>query len=329
MVRLYVYKGKHATTYFTILKDGSYHNLGHDKHKAKQQLLDLTGPTAFPGTIEALIEGRLTRLKDLLDQGMRAPRSWIDDQIYAKNLQGIFGHLLAVDLTTADCYRYLTSGRGRKAPIRANKEIRWLSGAYRWGMNAGLIATNPVSSTQFNAEVPRDRHITDEELRSFCEYCAGDGTQAGPRVAIAFDLAYLTAKAEAQILRLHRSQVTAEGVYFKKRKGGANTLVEWTPALQHAINAAKALSPGMFLVSTTLGTPYTLGGFKALWQRRMVAWSTATGLPRFTFHDLRAKAITTMKSEGRVASEVSGHREEKTVARVYDRRRVRKGPAVE
>ena len=56
-------------------------------------------------------------------------------------------------------------------------------------------------------------------------------------------------------------------------------------------------------------------------------WKYA-GNERFWFHDLRAKAITDMKEQGRDAKEVSGHKTDAMVNRVYDRRRVRRGPAV-
>ena len=52
--------------------------------------------------------------------------------------------------------------------------------------------------------------------------------------------------------------------------------------------------------------PYTDRGFKAMWNRLQVQWKDA-GNERFWFHDLRAKAITDMKEQGRDAKEVSGH----------------------
>jgi hypothetical protein len=43
-----------------------------------------------------------------------------------------------------------------------------------------------------------------------------------------------------------------------------------------------------------------------MWNRLQVQWKDA-GNERFWFHDLRAKAITDMKEQGRDAKEVSGH----------------------
>jgi integrase len=76
------------------------------------------------------------------------------------------------------------------------------------------------------------------------------------------------------------------------------------------------------------GARYTEQGFKANWNKLQIAWEKAGG-ERFHFHDLRAAGISRLKQQGRLASELSGHRAEKTADTVYDRRRVRRAPAVE
>ena len=43
--------------------------------------------------------------------------------------------------------------------------------------------------------------------------------------------------------------------------------------------------------------------------------------------ELRAKAVTDMTEAGRKASDLTGHRTEAVVSKVYDRRRIRKAPA--
>ena len=141
--------------------------------------------------------------------------------------------------------------------------------------------------------------------------------------------AYLTGKALGQVLRISRTQITDEGIEFGKRKRGANTLVTWTPALRAAVDECLALPAkitSMYLIFNADGQPYTPSGFKAMWQRMMGAWAEA-GNERFTFHDLRAKAVTDTTEAGRKASDLTGHRTESVVAQVYDRRRVRKAPA--
>jgi hypothetical protein len=50
-------------------------------------------------------------------------------------------------------------------------------------------------------------------------------------------------------------------------------------------------------------TATSTAGFKAMWNRLQVPWKNA-GNERFWFHDLRAKAVTDLKEQGRDAKEV-------------------------
>jgi integrase len=158
---------------------------------------------------------------------------------------------------------------------------------------------------------------------------------------MAFYLAYLTGKGQAQILKLTRFQLLEEGVNFGKRKGGAATLVLWTPKLRVAVKESQAIPSTItanFVVHTQTGGSYTSDGFKKGWQTLMGKWveggkwADGTDRPageRFTFHDSRAKAATTVIESGKKASELTGHKLESTVAKVYDRRAVRKALAAE
>ena len=114
------------------------------------------------------------------------------------------------------------------------------------------------------------------------------------------------------------------------RKRGAATLVRWTRRLRRYVDAAIAMpstSESMYVIHGQSGSPYTSQGFKTFVQRLMAKW-VEQGRERFRFHDLRAKAVTDLVGRGRKASELTGHRNEATPARVYDRRRVRKADAV-
>ena len=104
----------------------------------------------------------------------------------------------------------------------------------------------------------------------------------------------------------------------------------WTPELRRIVNECLALPrkiAGIYVFCNRVGQPYTALGFMALWNRLQIAWEQA-GNERFHFHDLRAKAVTDMIDEGRKASELTGHRDEQTPAKIYDRRSTRKSPAV-
>ncbi|MBM3114979.1 hypothetical protein [Jeongeupia naejangsanensis] len=108
-------------------------------------------------------------------------------------------------------------------------------------------------------------------------------------------------------------------------------LVEWMPRLREAMATANALPrpvKALHIFSRHDGQPYTMSGFNSLVQRLQRAWEAA-GNERFTIHDMRAKAVTKLRDEGRQAKDITGHKSDQAIDSTYDRRRVRKGSAVE
>lgn len=63
---------------------------------------------------------------------------------------------------------------------------------------------------------------------------------------------------------------------------------------------------GLYLFCTRQGQPYSDTGFKAMWNRVQIKWAVQGG-QRFTFHDIRAKALTDAKRLGMDAQSLAGH----------------------
>lgn len=327
--RLYEYKGKRKATYYTVTADNKYLNLGHDLIAAKRKLLELEEGRSIAGTIGEMVDDYLKLLERKVASGKRTQRTYDDRETEAANLKRAFGKMRPETLLPKHVFDYLHKYRGREAPVRANREITFLQGVFNWARGQGIVRDNPCVGVERNEEIPRTRLVTDAELDGFCAYAEANG-EAGRRAALAAKLAYLTGKAQAQVLRLSRSQITDEGLLFGERKGGAKTLVQWSSSLRAVVDASLAMPSNitpMFVVHGRDGSPYTRDGFKTIWQKLMVGWAKE-GNERFTFHDLRAKAVSDVIEQGRKASELTGHRTETIPSRVYDRRRIRKALAV-
>lgn len=337
--------GSLRTLYYTLLP--TYTALGHDLSTARRKLLELQEKPAERGTIAELLDDfmayRRAKSAALVKQGKPAkpsPRTLEDNEKEAANLKKVFGHMFVVDLEMHHAWRYIHEYR---KCVRANREISLLSGALTYAANRGDIKTNPLAGLEKFEETPRDRLVTNDELTSFCVFAkanrhhAANSTKAkslaGRRLALAARLSYLTAKAEAQIIGLQISDIEEDGIVFDRRKGGHAVLVLWTPKLRLIVKKLRALEPRLDigpLVCTETGDSYTLDGFRSTWGRIMDAWAAAKeGRKRFTFHDLRAKAVSKLKEDGRIASELTGHTSEAMPNKVYDRRRIRRAQAVE
>lgn len=331
--RLYEYKGKRGTSYFTRSRDNKHISLGNDLIAAKKKLLELDEQATTLGTIAEMIEDYLnSELRHAVKAGKMSPRTLKDREEQQPHLIKAFGKMHTSSLTSHHVWQYLhKSARSAAAPVRANKEIGFLQVVYSWAKDQqGTIKENPCIGVKRNTEQPRDRLVSDNELAAFMKLAREDG-DVSHRHGLAFMLAYLTGKGQAQILNLQRSQITAEGIEFGKRKGGAATLVQWTDKLRAAIDESLAMPSRiapMCIIHNQDGGRYTSDGFKKGWQLLMGKW-VAQGGERFTFHDSRAKAVTTTIESGRKASDLTGHRLEATVSRIYDRRVVRKSVASE
>lgn len=339
MSRLYVYRGKRVTTYYTITPDNKRVNLGHDLREAKRKLLELDGETTT-GTIADHLDDLMKERRRLVERGKLSRETLASNDLELVALKQAFGKMAPEALRPKHVWDYLHRFRGVEAPVRANREIALLSRMFSRLVNQGAIDINPCIGVERNEETARDRLVSDTEFDAFLVFCRNNGhlkddspmkstSDAGRRLALAAQVAYLTGKALGQVLRISRTQIGEEGIEFGKRKRGAHTLVTWTPALQAVVAECRALPAKIastYLIYNADGQPYTPSGFKAMWQRMMTAWAEA-GHERFTFHDLRAKAVTDTTEAGRKASDLTGHRTESVVSKVYDRRRIRKAPA--
>lgn len=328
MARLYAYKGKRTTTYYTITPGNKRINLGHDLREAKKRLIEFETDQPAPGTLADHLDDLIKDREKKVASG-RLASSTLDTNLgEVVELKKAFGKMSPEDVKPSHVWAYLHKFRGIESPVRANREVALLSTLFNRLMGAGIVDRNPCVGIERNQETPRDRLVSDLQLRLFFRW-ASRRSDAGKRAALAAMIAYLTGKAQGQILKLSRQQLSKEGILFGKRKRGAATMVQWSRRLKAYINAAIAMPcdiEPMFVIHNKTGTPYSSDGFKSIWQRLMNEW-VEMGNERFTYHDLRAKTVTDLSEQGRKASELTGHRTESIVKSVYDRRRVRTAPA--
>lgn len=322
--RLYVYKGMRHNTYYTITRDNSRLNLGHDPIEAKRKLIDIEAGRPVAGSIAELITRYMSEVSP-----KKAPATHKDEKASAPRLVAVFGKMRPSDLRPTHVAKYLDM-RGQEAPIRANREKALLSHIFTKAMRWGIVDTNPCRGVERNTETPRDRLVSDAELAAFRTFADTSGNTGTMLAAVAW-LAYLTAQRRGDLLKIRLDQITDEGVFVIQGKGKARVLIEWTPTLCQAVCALHGLPrevESQYLIANKHGQAYTDSGFKGMWGKLMVLWM-AKGNENFHFHDLRAKAITKMVEQGRKARDLSGHKTDAMIDSTYDRRAYKKTAAVE
>jgi integrase len=216
----------------------------------------------------------------------KAPSTQTSNQRELGLLRAVFGRMRPEDLSTQDIYRYLDE-RGRKAPVRANREIALLSHVLRKAVRWGVLAKSPALHIERHRERPRERDVTLEELQAVYAL-------ASPTIQVAMDLAVLTGLRQGDILQLRLQDLSDEGLTVRTSKTGTRLLFELTPGLRETVERARCLRRRigtMYLLANRHGKAYTGSGFRAIWQRVMRgALDSGALADRFTFHDLRALA---------------------------------------
>lgn len=220
----------------------------------------------------------------------------------SKKLLEVFGGMYPDAITPHHVARYMEL-RGLNSPVRANREKALLSSVFAYAVRLGIVKTNPCRDVRGFKEKGRDRYITDAEFSAVLKL-------AGPKIGLMMRLAYLTAMRQQDLLALRLEQIDDDGIRITQGKTGKRQIFTWTPELRSIVDGALAMHPKLnqrpWLFPSRDGAGYTSDGFKSLWNRVQQQWAKQGG-ERFTWHDIRAKALTDAKRLGRDAQSLAGH----------------------
>jgi hypothetical protein len=132
------------------------------------------------------------------------------------------------------------------------------------------------------------RHVSDEDFEGVLSIATVSIQQV-------MNLCLLTGRNQAELVRLKWSQVHEKEILFRDAITHKKVVVKITPALRAVLDDCRKRSgESAYVINTSArtkhGEPFTDDGFRALWQRTMRKWQDS-GHNRFTFHDIRAKAL--------------------------------------
>ena len=245
-----------------------------------------------------------------------AERTRVMDRHYNALIAETFAAFTPADVRppdVADLLRLLQSKPKTHNMVRAQ-----IGELMRYAIERGFRdpGSNPVSALRTMKTPPRDRYITDSEVRRIKVggIYGDDGkrTRSGLMLCALIDLAYLTGQRIGDLLTLEWSQITDDGIAFKPSKTthstGARVIVGWSPKLRNVVARLRALKIERVaftrkVITTQDGQPYTYSGAQTAWKRAV----KRSGVKGLTFNDLRAKAITdTDRLQGRAAANAKG-----------------------
>lgn len=203
-------------------------------------------------------------------------------------------------------------------PNMANRVLTVLRLIFAYAVEQQLVDWNPCIGIKRHTESPRTRLLTYDEIDAI-------KAKAPPRLRCMIDLLYLTGQRIGDILTLHRSAIGDAGIAFTQQKTGARLVIEWTPELRAAVEAAKALHKNvkaLTLFHTRRGGPPAYTTVRDQWR---LACERA-GVADANLHDLRARSITDAEDQGLDPQALAGHTDPKMTKRYI---RARKIPRVQ
>lgn len=302
---------KHGAFYF-VDKKHKWHRLGATFEEALEAYASFTAEVP-DGSMISLI----TTAMPVLTRGVKANTRKQYDAA-AKRLKTVFAEFKPEDVKPKHVAQVKLAMV--KTPNMANRVLTVLRLIFAYAVEQQLVEWNPCVGIRRHPEAKRTRHLADAEI-------AAIKAVAPPRLRCMIDLLYLTGQRVGDILTLRRSDLTDAGIVFVQQKTGARLIIEWTPELRAAVEAAKGLHTNlkaMTLFHTRRGGSPAYGTVRDQWRRAC----ERVGVADANIHDLRARSITDAEDQGLDPQALAGHSDPKMTKRYIRQRKIPlvKGP---
>lgn len=236
---------------------------------------------------------------------------------YPTNLGVPFGKLQVAKLRNHNFQRLVDKIESAGTPTKANKVLRYSRLVFRWALNRGIVDHNPAQGLEQAKERKRQRLPTDAAYAKLLAFAherslrtARTEGSVPAYLWMIMELGYLCRLRGIETLTLTEAQGTTEGLLTNRRKRSRDNLVEWTPRLRRAWDAAikrreaiierhslpvqmRADLRHLFLAEH--GEPLQKTSLDSTWQR-FIQLSISAGVivaeERFSLHDLKRKGGT-------------------------------------
>jgi integrase len=279
-------------------KSGSYYLV----KKNKWTRLAKTLPAALRAYAMAIdcFGGMDEIINDVLDEAAKkcAPNTMKTYQRAATAIKKAFAEFSPDQVTSPVVAQFLHAHRD--TPNLANQYRSFLKITFNRAVLLGLAKTNPVIVVPQMKVKTRDRYITREEFDAIKQH-------ATPELSVVMDLCYQTGQRIGDILKIKRSDLTDEGIYFQQQKTKAKLIVGWSPELREAVEKGKNLSgsvKGFTLLASGKGKPFVHDTIHRHWTDAC----KAAGVEDAHIHDLRAAAGTDALAAGQDSKALLGHK---------------------
>lgn len=276
---------------------------------------------------EASADTDRDRLSNVIDLFMKrhASRNRRGDDVLAmfrREIMDKWGDRDIHSITKRDVIEVLDGVVDRGSPVTANRLRAHLNTLFNWAKGRDVIEANPLDGIKPPApEKPRNRVLTDDEIRLFWNACDGLGYPFGP----IYRLLLLTGQRLREVAEMSWREVDGD-IWTLPDARSKNADQHTVPLSAEALAVLETLPriSGRYVFTTTGNS--AVSGFTRAKERvdKLMAEASSDPIPAFTIHDLRRTAATGMaglRFPPHVVEAVLNHRSgtRRGVAGVYNR----------
>lgn len=247
------------------------------------------------------------------------------EKMLGREVLGRWGTRDIRDITKRDVIDVLDGIVDRGSPVTANRLRAHLNTLFNWAKGRDIISVNPLDGIKPPApEKPRERVLTDDEIKLFWSACDKIGQPFGPL----FQLMLLTGQRRGEVGGMTRREIDGTNwtIPAARSKNGDEHTVPLPAAAVALLEGVPRIAGRAGHIFTTTGAS-AVSGFTRAKDRldiEMVKLNEGEPIPAFTLHDLRRTAATGMAGLGfppHVVEAVLNHRSgtRRGVAGVYNR----------
>lgn len=307
--RVYV---SHGAFYYAH-RSGKWERLGTDLAEAKRKGNLYNDPQSTYGTMAWYLDAFVVECEKRVARGAMANRTYEDYRRDVEPLKPFFGKLTPASVEPRHVGTYLDIGADTGRAVRANRERACLSACFTWLIRTGegSVKINPCHGVKRNKETPRERYVSHAEYQETREL-------ATKQVRGLMDLIYRTlqrpedviAWTPANIINKREPDGTIRRV-IRNHQGKTRATVDIavTPDIDAILKdlhpSGASTGPGMTLIHTGHGEPYTYDGLCAMLRRYIskteenkARIAAGQKIVSFGFYDLKAKGATDMWLSG-------------------------------
>ena len=250
--------------------------------------------------------------------------------MFKREVQNTWGERKIYEITKRDVIEVLDAIVDRGSPVTANRLRAHLNTLFNWAKGRDIVQSNPLDGIKPPApEKPRDRVLTDDEIRLFWNACDKMGQPFGPL----FKLLLLTGQRRGEVGEMTDREIRGNEwtIPAARSKNDDEHTITLPQAARDVLEDVERIKGRAGYLFTTTGDSPVSGFTRAKGRLdKLMAEIASEGQPEpvevapFTLHDLRRTAATGMAGLGfppHIVEAVLNHRSgtRRGVAGVYNR----------